>query len=198
MTDDPEFSKTRECKLDSHGNVKISIYELIEEMNGEDKEQMIEILGWQHPVYRQVIKNIRDTCAGKSYNEDMFRLRKAFFTMELEDYHIYQNEELRDIQYRMRETMEEILKENAEAHAENRLLQNSIHTIMDELKNRMGENVFSEFWRKHLDDIYPKTDADRPHIVARELSKKIDMKDFVNLWCENMRKRFLLEDKREE
>jgi hypothetical protein len=189
--EEDRFAKS-ECKIDNHGNIKINIYDLLDNLSEEDRLTMIEAFSWTDDVYKKVIENVRNAYATPNCNDNIYKLRKAFFTMPIdEEFEFFDHSPLKDIVRIMKDTMKEIVTENAYVNIESYHKSEGWYAVKDYLRNNgwSDESVYSleKIYSEHT---YPKDDAKRSWVFSREMTKKLDTDEFVKIWCEEMYKLF--------
>ena len=167
-----------------NGEVKIDVYELLEELtsNERDEEQLGEMynaLCWYHPVYKELIGTTRNTFASDNTNVKFYKLFKDFFMMPEE----YGNDPKPRIVMRMTQVMKQILEDNANSKAGERLATNVPFKIFPWLESQFGTDAAWKIRSKLLDEM--KTENGKTvYDIADEMSKQTPYKDFVKEWVD--------------
>lgn len=63
-------------------NITLNVIDLFELMDDEAKQEMIEHLAWQSPIWHEISQGIRGTYASPNFNDIIYRLRVEFFQSE--------------------------------------------------------------------------------------------------------------------
>jgi hypothetical protein len=185
--EEDEFVKS-ECKIDNHGNIKINIYDLLDNLSEEDSLTIIEAFSWTDDVYKKVVENVRNTYSAPNYNDGIYQLRKAFFTMPINDeLEYFEHSPLNGIIRIMKDTMKEIITENARINVESSHKSEGWYAVKDYLRSAgWNDELIYSIEKIYSEHIYPKDEGRRSWVFSHELAKKIDSDEFVKIWCEEM------------
>ena len=72
--------------IGAHGDININIVDILDQMNDEDKQEIIEYFAWQSPIWNELLRGIKEEYSSEHFNGSIHRMREAFFQGEDVDY----------------------------------------------------------------------------------------------------------------
>jgi len=174
-----------ECTIDQH-HIKINVYDLLSNLSEDEFLQLMETAQWLQPAYIELRDSLRTEYATPTMSPELYRIRRAFFFMDKDEYTNSTDED--EIFMTMRSTMDAIIKENAELHVSMYNLQNAVGNVYQWLKDNVGDHRSYEMWKSYINDVY--SNECRPYNKSRDMAKQIAFNDMVNDWVTAMIDRF--------
>lgn len=188
-----------EIELTEKSELKISLYDIFNAMTEDEMRKVAAEYGWHSDQWLGVIDSLRNGYASKTYNPDIYVVRKAFFSMPWIDEYDLTTEENKyavgcDVAQSMLQTMEAILEENAALAAEIHSMNSAWAAAYDFLKNRGFNNdllysinsvYVSEKYRKD-----PKTNYEIADNISKITSSEVSVEEFVTSWVNHQLEHF--------
>lgn len=174
-----------ECTIDQH-HIKINVYDLLSNLSEDEFLQLMETAQWLQPAYIELRDSLRTEYATPTVSPELYRMRRAFFFMDKDE--IANENDEREIFVSMKQTMEAIIKENAELNVSMYNLQNAVGVVYQWLKDNIGDRQSYDMWKTYVDEEFSK--HCKPYAKSADLLKEIPYKDMVNEWTRSMIEKF--------
>jgi hypothetical protein len=177
-------------ELDDKGNLIINVFDLFNNLDEETINKMAEIYAWKDPAYRYLVTELRQEYAGKNFNDSIYNFRKAFFLQPME--YDWESPD-RDIFNAMKQTIEELLKENAELVIDNRKHNNAKSAVYDYIRTRFpgSDDIAYNVNSVYINVLHGNNnDKERSYVLAREGVEKLDLDKVVQEWCDHVMELF--------
>ena len=186
---DGKMESKIETKIENH-SLRINIMDLFDNMSEEDLKEIGTYYMWDSEVYKNLAYEMKHNLASKSYNESLFNLEKAFFTMEEKEYaeSDWEKDQFKDsVFYTMRQAMKSILEENAQLHAEIYKHNSARSKIYNLVQQKYGDDI-----AYYVNSMYVSEEYSNPHAyeLARDMASKVDIARITELWVDAMIARF--------
>ena len=178
-----------ESKIDNN-RVSFNIMDLFDGMSEEDLKELGTYYMWDSEVYKTLAYEMKHNLASKSYNESLFNLEKAFFTMEEKEYapSDWEKDNFKDnVLYTMRHAVKSILEENAQLQAEKYKMENSVSKAYTWIRDHYGMDSAWEFQSTCSSEKYGSPHA---YELAREMAEKVDFSKVTEEWVDLMIAKF--------
>lgn len=125
-------------KIDENGvvNVNFDLHSLVYDMDEDEKNKLIEIMSWEHPLINKLVGNLKRHSGTGCVGEDADRIRELFFTVE-------NPQDKDDIIKRMHETMNTILFELTMQKSRAWSLECAWQETYNAIKDKFGEDAYA-------------------------------------------------------
>jgi hypothetical protein len=174
-----------EIKLEN-GKISIEIHDLFEYMDQEQMEEIAKDYMWHSSMYRNLAQELKSNLAAPHYNEDLFNIEKAFFTLPDES-EFWKEDARKDIFYTMRTAVLEIAKENAGLRAEVYKRDNAYSVIYNYLKSIYDSDTLYKIHSMYVNKCY---DHPAGYELASEMAKNLDISAITDEWIAGMIEKF--------
>lgn len=176
-----------------NNQLRINIQDLFENMDEEKLEELAEHYLWNSSVYKNLVQSMKENLASPGFNQELYDLEKAFFTMPLEkEDESYEDEYKRnhfesDVLYTMSHIVKEIIRENAKLKAEIWKYTHAHSSLYNWILDRFGNDIAYQANRIHSNTLYEK-----PHDfeLSYQMEKQITISEMIEEWVKAMMKKF--------
>lgn len=136
--------------------LQIDLQELFHQLSDESLTKLATIYAWESPAWRAIIQEVRSEFAARSFNSDLYYLRRAFFGMPLEEEVLSLEEENQIIRI-MSQTFTSLLEEVSYRVAEGDTYRRAYYAISGYIQDHFGQDAVYNF-RKYVIDL-PDVDS---------------------------------------
>ena len=173
-----------QVKIES-GELLINIYDLFSSLSEEEMEELESHWVWHSSIYKNLSQEMKDNLAGESWNENLFLLEKAFFTMSPEEKESeWDQENFRDgVFHTMKYAVKEILRENAKKRAEIYKHDCARSKVYNWMISKYGEDVAYEMHKIYNSELYGDPHA---YSVSHTMADDIDLVGITEKWVDEM------------
>jgi hypothetical protein len=177
-----------EVKIESN-QLRINIQDLFENLTEEEMDEVASHYMWNSTIYKNLVSWAKQNLAGEGYNEDLFLVEKAFFTMSPEEIeNEWEGEYFTDGVFdTMKTAVREILIENAKKKVEIYKHDCARSAVYNWVKATYGDEAA---WK--MNSIYLEKEFGKPasYELAREMEHQVDFVTLTQDWVAEMIKLF--------
>ena len=165
-------------------SIQIDLQDLFHQLSDESLKKLATIYAWESPAWRAIIQEVRSEFATRSFNSDLYYLRRTFFGMPLDssDESLTSDEESEIVKV-MSQTFSSLLEEVSYRVTEGDKYRRAYYSISDYLSERFGPDAAYHF-RKYVVDL-PDIDSLQ---VSRKVSSDISKmtQDTIDEWSQTL------------